>query len=77
MNIISYRTPRTIAVFSAPYFVICALPHYLGITTIKPEFEIFRAILDGSVTGLFVGSIIYLLYAILHNIRVETLNEAN
>lgn len=77
MNRISYRTPRTIAVFSAPSFVICALPHYLGITTIKPEFEIFRSIFDGSVTGLFVGSIVYLLYAILHNIRVETLHEAN
>jgi uncharacterized membrane protein len=71
MNRISYRMPRTIAVFTAPSVVICALPHYLGMTTIKPEFEIFRSIFDGSVTGLFIGSIVYLLYAIVHNIRVE------
>jgi hypothetical protein len=71
MKRIDYRMPRTIAVFTMPSVVICALPHYLGVTTIKPEFEIFRTIFDGGVTGAFVGAVLYSIYAIIHNARLN------
>jgi hypothetical protein len=71
MKRIDYRMPRTIAFFTMPSVVICALPHYFGVTTIKPEFEIFRTIFDCGVTGMFVGAVLYSIYAIIHNARLN------
>ena len=71
MKRIDYTMPRTIAIFTMPSFMMCALPHYLGVTTIKPEFEVFRTIFDGSVTVALFGSLVYSIYAIIHNARLD------
>jgi hypothetical protein len=69
---IEYRPIRRWTLFFLPSFLICALPDYLGITTPKEGWAGFRFWFDITVSVAFWGGIIYAVYAVIYNAKLET-----
>ena len=67
---IDYSLLRSIMFITLPYIIICTIPNWLGITTVKPEYQNFRAILDSSIFGLFIGCVGCTIYALVHNAKI-------
>lgn len=68
---IEYQPIRRWTLFFLPSFLLCALPDYLGITTPKEEFEVFRMWFDLFVSVAFWGGVLYAVYAVLHNAMLK------
>ena len=64
---IEYEPIRRWTLFFLPAFLICALPDYLGITTPKESWLMFRFWFDLAVSVCFWGGVVYALYAVVHN----------
>ena len=70
-----YRFVRQWVLFFLPSFLICALPDWLGVTQVKPEWQSFRFWFNFFVSWCFFGGLAYLVYALWFNARLEMKNE--
>ena len=68
---IDYQPLRKWTAFFFPAFVMCALPDYLGITNPKEAWVTFRFWFDLIVTIAFFGGVLFIVYAMVHNARLE------
>jgi len=73
---IAYQPIRSIIGFLTPMFLLIALPHWLGITSPKPEYETLIHILSYAISFMYAQTIVWAIYALIHNARLET-NDAN
>jgi len=71
---IAYQPIRNTLGFLTPMLLIIAMPHWLGITTPKAGYETFTTVLIWTVCILYAQAVIWLLYALIHNARLETYN---
>lgn len=68
---IDYQFIRQWTLFFMPSFLICALPDYLGITTPKENWAVFRFWFDLIVSMAFWGGVLYSIYAVIHNAMLK------
>lgn len=71
---IDYRFVRQWLLFFTPYFFICTLPSWLGITQIAPDWATFRFWFDNFIAWCFFSGVAYLVYAIAHNAKLKEKN---
>ncbi len=62
-----YEPYRSILFFISVMLIILVLPNYIGITAIKPEYIVFRQILDTSVFVVWCVTLLYSIIAIIYN----------
>ena len=72
---VDYTFIRSYLSIITPYFLICTLPSWLGITNIVPEWKEFRFWFDNAVAVLFFAGIICLLWTMVHNAKLNMENK--
>jgi hypothetical protein len=68
---IEYRPIRQWILFFLPYFFICTLPNWLGITNIKEDWYTFRFFFDNLMATCLFAGIAYAAYAVVHNAKLR------
>lgn len=68
---IDYKLPRTILYASLVLFIFVTLPHLIGMFQIKQEYINLIVVIDSVILGAFLTSLIYSIYAIVHNTLFE------
>lgn len=71
MKRIDYFIPRQLVSFFGAFWFVGTLPRMLGILTTKPEFLDTIHIIDFFANVGFFGSIFYIVYAMVHNARLN------